>query len=149
MVKRINAHALDPNLEVDVGPCAAAGAAHLADELPTLNVVTYVHPGSFKMTVQGRQATAVINDHCVTVADLGPGCMNDHASARGVDRGPIYAADVNGPVAFRVTLRQLAHDRPGEIITWRRIGLAQEAGQVLASVRDEQLLTGSEPVGLD
>src|SRR5215211_2763769 len=95
---RVDGLAVDPHLEVKVGPEAEARAVAYPDHLPLAHVLADRDGDRRLMRVAGRDPASVVDAGVVAVAGLRPG-DRDRAVGGGVDRRSARDSDVDARVA--------------------------------------------------
>src|SRR2546423_1874039 len=94
VAQRIYRVPVDPDLEVQVGAEAVAGAAHVADHLSLGDLGAGRHRERGLVGVTGRETPAVVDARVVAVAARPPG-QDDRSGRGGVDRRAVGNADVD------------------------------------------------------
>src|SRR5262245_42334364 len=95
---RVNDLAVDPDLEVEVGPEAEAGAVADPDHLALADALAHRDRDRLLVRVAAREAAAVVDAGVVAVTALGPSDRHSPVGD-GVNRGARGHADVDPGMA--------------------------------------------------
>ena len=112
--KRVSPHAIQLDLKMQVGASGFAGAPAQSNGLALGHRLSYLHVNDAEMGVHSLEAIAMVYQYLAPIASVVPSDDGHVAGVGRLDGRTLWCSDVNGGVVFRISLRDIATDRPAE-----------------------------------